>query len=201
MKFYFTPLFMVVALSSFAQDRNDTVPSYKVFDTVTITALGKQRIANLPYSIQTVDISQLAKTPRRQIMLQLMELPSVSAINTGLGINKPVIRGLSFNHIQLFAQGTRFDNQTWDDRHDIGISENGFDKVEIINGPAALIYGPNTMGGAMIFSETPPARGEKTNGYVQLGFNSNSVGTNIDAGIRGSKNDFYFSAHAGIQGH
>ena len=110
---------MVVALSSFAQDRNDTVPSYKVFDTVTITALGKQRIANLPYSIQTVDISQLAKTPRRQIMLQLMELPSVSAINTGLGINKPVIRGLSFNHIQLFAQGTRFDNQTWDDRHAI----------------------------------------------------------------------------------
>ena len=201
MKFYFTPLIMVVALSSFAQDRNDTVPSYKVFDTVTITALGKQRIANLPYSIQTVDISQLAKTPRRQIMLQLMELPSVSAINTGLGINKPVIRGLSFNHIQLFAQGTRFDNQTWDDRHDIGISENGFDKVEIINGPAALIYGPNTMGGAMIFSETPPARGEKTNGYVQLGFNSNSVGTNIDAGIRGSKNDFYYSAHAGIQGH
>ena len=202
MKLYFTSILAVLSIGAIAQSAvSDTTPAYRVYDTVTITALGRQPIANIPYSIQRVDLLRLQKTPLRQIMLNLSQLPSVSMINCGLGINKPVIRGLSFNHIQLFAQGTRFDNQTWDDRHDIGISDNGFDKVEIINGPAALIYGPNTMGGAMIFSETPLARGEKSNGFVQLGFNSNSVGINIDAALRGTKNDFYYSLATGIKGN
>jgi iron complex outermembrane receptor protein len=202
MKIFFTSMLMAFTISVGAQTSNaDTTPSYRLYDTVTITALGRQPIANIPYSIQRVNLLQLQKTPLRQIMLNLSQLPSVSMINCGIGINKPVIRGLSFNHIQLFAQGTRFDNQTWDDRHDIGISENGFDKVEIISGPAALIYGPNTMGGAMIFSETPPARDEKSKGFVQLGFNSNSVGINIDAGFRGAKKDFYYSLATGIKGN
>ena len=55
-------------------------------------------------------------------MNHLAQLPAVSMINGGNGINKPVIRGLSFNHIQLFANGTRLDNQSWDDDHDIGVS-------------------------------------------------------------------------------
>jgi len=134
-------------------------------------------------------------------MQQLMLLPSVSSISSGVGINKPVIRGLSFNHIQLFANGTRVDNQTWDDRHDIGISDNGFDRVEIISGPAALIYGPNTLGGAMIMEEIAPARNEKNSGYTRLGFFGNSLGANLSAGLRGSKNDLYYSVHAGMQAH
>ncbi len=193
---------ILLSLISFAQNKSaDTSPVFKEYDSVTITALGRQAIINIPYSIQRVNLENLQKTPSRQVMLNLMQLPSVSSISQGISINKPVIRGLSFNHIQLFAQGTRFDNQTWDDRHDIGISDNGFDKVEIVNGPAALIYGPNTMGGAMVFSETPPARGEKPHGFAELGFHSNSVGINFNAGLRASKNDFYYSVNAGYQMH
>src|SRR4030095_358947 len=202
MRIILTLLLISFGICALAQNsNNDTLPAYRVYDTVTITALGRQPLANIPYSIQRVSVLQLQKTPLRQLMLNLSQLPSVSTINCGIGINKPVIRGLSFNHVQMFAQGQRVDNQTWDDRHDLGISDNGFDKVEIISGPAALIYGPNTMGGAMVFSETPPARGTKNNGFVQLGFNSNSVGVNIDAGFRGAKNDIYYSVYTGIKGH
>lgn len=194
-------LALLLSLAGMAQTNSSDTVLYKQFDTVTISALGKQAIRNIPYSIQRINIALLEKTPRTQLMNQLAQQPAVSIINGGNGINKPVIRGLSFNHIQLFANGTRLDNQTWDDNHDIGIAENGFDKVEIISGPAALIYGPNAMGGAMIFSQSPPAREEKFGGMVQLGLFTNSIGANFKTAIQGSKKDFYYSASAAYQMH
>jgi iron complex outermembrane recepter protein len=174
---------------------------YQQYDTVVITALEGQSYNKIPYNIQWVKIPALQKTPRTQLMQHLSLLPSVSSISAGAGINKPVIRGLSFNHIQLFAQGTRIDNQTWDDRHDLGISDNGFTKVEVINGPAALLYGPNAMGGALVFHEAPPAINEKRNGFVQLGFFGNSLGGNLNAGIRAGTEKFYYSVNLTGQMH
>jgi len=202
MKICIIALVLLTTSPSFANGYiTDTIPVYKEIDTVTISALGKQSSRNIPYNIQRINILQLDNTPRTQLMNHLTQLPAVSMINGGNGINKPVIRGLSFNHIQLFANGTRLDNQSWDDDHDIGVSDNGFDKVEIISGPAALIYGPNTMGGAMIFSETAPERGVKGKGFVQLGFFNNSIGINFKTGLEGTKKDFYYRASASYQMH
>jgi len=200
-----TPLLAALLLYSnflFSQAPADTaLVKTRQYDTVIISSLGRQAYRNIPYSINQVTLSELRKTPHTQLMQQLTQLPSVSSISSGGSINKPVIRGLSFNHIQLFAQGVRIDNQTWDDRHDIGIPDNGFDKAEVVNGPAALLYGPNTMGGAIVLHETPPAANEKTNGFVQLGFFGNSLGGDIKAGIRGAKKELYYSANATYQMH
>jgi iron complex outermembrane recepter protein len=187
---------------AFAQTSKDSSSQIiHQYDTVVITSLGRQPYKNIPYSISAVNILSLRKTPHTQLMQQLMQLPSVSSISAGGAINKPVIRGLSFNHVQLFAQGVRIDNQTWDDRHDIGVSDNGFDKVEVVNGPAALLYGPNTMGGAIVMHETAPGVNEKTNGFVQLGFFGNTIGGDVKAGIRGGKKEFYYSVNAAYQMH
>ncbi len=202
MKKSFALLLLLYPVLSFGQTKNDTVsPLVHQFDTVVISAFGHQPYKNIPYSISAVNLSAFRKTPHTQMMQQLMQLPSVSSISAGGAINKPVIRGLSFNHTQLFAQGVRIDNQTWDDRHDIGVSDNGFDKVEVINGPAALLYGPNTMGGAIVMHETAPAADEKTNGFVQLGFFGNTIGGDLKAGIRGGKKEWYYSANAAYQMH
>lgn len=207
-------MLMFIAFNTTAQQNN--AQKYLDLDTVMIVALGKKALVNIPYQVQRVNLKSLQTTPSPQMMIQLAQLPSVSRISSGAGINKPVIRGLSFNHIQLFASGTRIDNQTWDDWHDIGISENGFDQVEIINGPAALIYGPNTLGGAMILEETVPVYGEKNKGFVRLDFFGNSLGGNINAGYKGShlsgntknsnasngnKHLLYYSANAAFQMH
>jgi iron complex outermembrane recepter protein len=199
MKKIFVFLMALVPLKMNAQQKEAL--QYIDVDTVYIKAFGQKPLANIPYQVQRINLKNFQATPRPQLMQQLVQLPSVSSITSGVGINKPVIRGLSFNHIQLFANGTRIDNQTWDDRHDIGIAENGFDRIEIISGPAALVYGPNTLGGAMIMEETVPAKNEKNNGYARLGFFGNSLGANLNAGFRGTKNDLYYSVHAGVQAH
>jgi iron complex outermembrane recepter protein len=202
MKKILVVLSLLISLVSFSQSKSDSLsPFVRQYDTVIITPLGRQPYKNIPYNIEAVTLAGLRKTPRTQLMQQLTQLPSVSSISAGGAINKPLIRGLSFNHVQLFAQGVRIDNQTWDDRHDIGVSDNGFDKVEVINGPAALLYGPNTMGGAILLHETMPGINEKPNGFVQLGYFSNTIGGDLKAGIRGSKKELFYSANATYQMH
>jgi len=174
--------------------------STRTYDSVVISAFGKQLYKNIPYSIESMDMTRFSKTPRLQWMNQLTQLPAVSSISTGGGINKPVIRGLSFNHIQLFAQGVRIDNQTWDDRHDVGISDNGFERLELVAGPAALLYGPNTMGGALILHDKVPAAGTKS-GFAQLGFHGNTQGIDLKTGYSAGKEHFYYTVDATVQVH
>src|SRR5829696_7882829 len=115
MKPYFI-LFAVLFSGFNLLAQSDSInPETRVYDTVVITAFAKQLYKNIPYTIQAVNLKPLSKTPRLQLMQHLIQLPSISTISSGGGINKPVIRGLSFNHIQVFAQGVRIDNQTWDD--------------------------------------------------------------------------------------
>jgi len=193
-------LTLLISQHVFAQ--NDSALKKNVnIDTVQIFALGKRPTNKIPISIEIFKIIQHLKTPGVQLMDQLAKLPSISVISLGNAINKPVIRGLSFNNIQLFANGTRIDNQSWDDRHDIGIADVGYENIEIIKGPSALIYGPNTLGGAIIFEQKAPRLSDKTNGYARVGLFSNSLGSNISTGIQGSKNTFYFKADASVAMH
>ena len=101
---------------------------------------GAERVVT-PYPAETVSSTELKKTGAISLIQSLSYQPGIDRISVGNGIGKPVIRGMSFNRILIYAQGTRVENQQWDDRHDLGISEDGIDKVEIVNGPAALIYG------------------------------------------------------------
>src|SRR5207237_1668811 len=109
--------------------------------------------------------------------------PGIDKISVGNGISKPVIRGLSFSRILLYQNGTRVENQPWDDRHDLGISENGLDKVEVVKGPAGLIYGADALGGALIFVDEKQAEVDTAKGDVNSGFLSNTLGLNADAGV------------------
>ncbi|MEI6946467.1 TonB-dependent receptor [Paraflavisolibacter sp. H34] len=193
-------LLLLDAFSAFSQKIEDP-DRYRAFDTVTIAALRRQLYRQTPFALQQVRLAKLQEAPRPLLMHHLSRLPQLSSISSGSGINKPALRGLSFNHIQLFAQGTRLDNQTWDDRHDLGISENGFDRVEIVSGPAALLYGPNAMGGALVFSEQPPPVTEKAKGYVQNAFFGNSMGGNVAAGVRKGSEHFYYSLNGSVQVH
>jgi iron complex outermembrane recepter protein len=127
------------------------------------------------------------------VMGNLSYQPGVDRITIGNGIGKPVIRGLSFNRIMLYGQGTRIENQQWDDHHDLGLTDVGVDNVEIVRGPAALIYGADALGGALIFHDEKPAMTRTTEKDFSLGFASNTIGVNGEFGIKGTgkKGIFY----------
>jgi iron complex outermembrane receptor protein len=159
-------------------------PTSMELEEVVVTSNSTKLPDNLPYSVSTHTISEFKKNGDLSIMQSLSRQPGVDKISMGNGISKPIIRGLSFSRILLYQNGTRMETQPWDDRHDLGISDNGLDKVEIVRGPAGLIYGADALGGALIFIDEKPAPVGTTKGDVNLGFYTNTLGYSADAGLK-----------------
>ena len=80
------------------------------------------------------------------------KLPGISAINVGVGIAKPVIRGLSANRIIVNHNGIKQESQQWGTDHGLEIDQFDVDRVEIIKGPASLQYGSDGLGGVINIS-------------------------------------------------
>ncbi len=79
----------------------------------------------------------------------LEKLPGISAINVGVGIAKPVIRGLSANRIIVNHQGIKQESQQWGSDHGLEIDQFDVESVEIIKGPGSLQYGSDGLGGVI----------------------------------------------------
>ena len=173
-------------------------PSTTELEEVTVTSNQVKLPGNIPFSANTVLKDDVVKYASPSVMGNLSYQPGVDKITIGNGIGKPVIRGLSFNQIMLYTQGTRIENQQWDDHHDLGLSDAGIENVEIVRGPAALIYGADAFGGALIFTDEKPAAPGKTIGDATLGFCSNTLGINGDIGVKKTyRNGVFYSLRAG----
>jgi iron complex outermembrane recepter protein len=121
----------------------------------------------------------------------LTQAPGVDMISKGSGVAKPVIRGLSMNDILILNNGVRFDNYQYSDHHPLGIDEFGIEDVEIIKGPASLLYGSDAIGGVINFIKEKPAPVGNLIGDYNLQLFSNSLGMTNSLGIKGSTKEFY----------
>lgn len=88
-------------------------------------------------------------------------LPGVRSFSTGSGIGKPVIRGLSSNRVLVLADGQRLENQQWGDEHGPQVEAAEAERVEVIRGPASVLYGSDALGGVvnLIAPPLPDAMG------------------------------------------
>ena len=121
----------------------------------------------------------------------LTKVPGVDMISKGSGVSKPVIRGLSMNDILVLNNGVRFENYQYSDHHPLGIDEFGIEDVEIIKGPASLLYGSDAIGGVINFIKEKPAPIGKLIGDYNLQLFSNSLGITNNLGIKGTSKKFF----------
>lgn len=116
----------------------------------------------------------------------LTRTPGVDMISKGDGVGRPVIRGLSLNDILILSDGVRFENYQYSDHHPLGIDEFGVGDVEVIKGPASLLYGSDAIGGVINFIREKSASAGTLEGDYNLQFFSNSLGMTNNLGIRGA---------------
>lgn len=121
----------------------------------------------------------------------LSQVPGVDMISKGNGVSKPVIRGLSMNDILILNNGVRFENYQYSSHHPLGIDEFGISEVEVIKGPASLIYGSDAIGGVINFIKEKPAPVGTVIGDYNLQLFSNSLGITQNLGIKGSSKHFF----------
>ena len=82
-------------------------------------------------------------------MNSLERLPGVTTIDIGSGQSKPVIRGLGFNRVVVVENSITHEAQQWGADHGLEIDQYAVDNVEILKGPASLMYGSDAIGGVI----------------------------------------------------
>ncbi len=131
----------------------------------------------------------------------LTRVPGVDMISKGSGVSKPVIRGLSMQDILVLNNGVRFENYQYSDHHPLGIDEFGLDNVEVIKGPASLLYGSDAIGGVVNFIREKPAPAGKMQAEWNSQLFSNSLGVVNDLGLKMTGKSLFGGLHVGQKSH
>ena len=151
--------------------------------------------------VESAKIAQLKKEGAVTLIEGLETIPGVSQISTGTSIGKPVIRGLSGNRVLVYAQGVRLENQQFGDEHGLGINQAGIESVEVIKGPASLLYGSDALGGVIYFNPEKFAPNNTTSGDVNQKYFSNTNGSNTSIGFKNSYDKFKFLLRGAYDTH
>ncbi len=120
----------------------------------------------------------------------LDRVPGVHNFSTGVGIGKPVIRGLTSNRVLVLDDGMRLETQQWGDEHGPQVETAEAKRVEVIRGPASVLYGSDALGGVInvITPEVPDAIGRDPfiRGSVTGGYASNNRQPEGDLALEGA---------------
>jgi len=134
---------------------------FQMDEVIVATSFHKLQSQNV-MKVEHESMKSLQQKGTSTLIEGLATLPGISQISTGSSIGKPVIRGLSGNRVLVYSQGVRVENQQFGDEHGLGLNDAGVESVEIIKGPASLLYGSDALGGVLYFN---PEKFAKSNAF------------------------------------
>ena len=132
----------------------------KLNELVVTGVTGDTKLKNATAPISIIRPQELRSTASTNVIDAIAHMPGVAQLTTGSGISKPIIRGLGYNRVVVMSEGVRQEGQQWGDEHGVEVDGGAVNSVEILKGPASLMYGSDAMAGVVILHSQPaPAEG------------------------------------------
>lgn len=120
-------------------------------ESVTVTATGREESTlTVTQSVLALDQSQLPLRSAASIGEVLNNQPGIAKRSSGPGASRPVIRGFDGDRVLILEDGVRtgtLSSQSGD--HGEPIDVNKLERLEVVRGPATLLYGSNAIGGVV----------------------------------------------------
>ena len=164
---------------------------FQMDEVIVATSFHKLQSQNV-MKVDHESMKSLQQKGTSTLIEGLATLPGVSQISTGTSIGKPVIRGLSGNRVLVYSQGVRVENQQFGDEHGLGLNDAGVESVEIIKGPASLLYGSDALGGVLYFNPEKFAKSNTFEGDFSQKLLSNTLGSNSTLGVKTSSENWKY---------
>jgi iron complex outermembrane receptor protein len=143
-------------------------------------------------SVVSVNREKLTQAAGTNIVDAIAKVPGISQVTTGGAISKPSIRGLGYNRVLTMVDGAREEAQQWGDEHGVEIDQFSAARIEILKGPASLLYGSDALGGVInIIDDFVPATGD-FNGNFTSSYGSNNGLTASSLMLQGNTDGFVY---------
>jgi len=183
--------------------KEETKRTFK--DEVVVTADRQERKSSTTPAAVSVITAEEIKNRQPEKMADLFkELPSVDVKGDGPFRGLPVIRGLSSNRVLILVDGQRLNNSRESTLFAgiqpglVDLSE--VDRIEVLRGPASVLYGSDAMGGVInIITKKPDLGAREFTMHHNFGYEYGSAAdsSQAHADIRGSGKGYGFNLSLG----
>jgi len=129
----------------------------------------------------------------------LAKQPGIDMISKGNGLQKPVIRGLSNTNILIIDNGIRKENYQFSENHPFLIDDNGTERIEIIKGPASLLYGSDAVGGVIFLVPEKTTLQNTTEGGITGKYSMNDKGLATKLFLKGAGTKAHYGINFGLK--
>ena len=133
-------------------------PGSDDFHSIYVTAAGVDRL-DVVAGTSVVTGMELQRESSGQIGDILSEVPGVAATGFSPGASRPVLRGLGGERVRVLTDGiSSFDVSGNSADHAVSVDPLIAERIEVLRGPAVLLYGNQAIGGAVnvITKRIPP---------------------------------------------
>ncbi|HQT92181.1 MAG TPA: TonB-dependent receptor, partial [Candidatus Kryptobacter bacterium] len=143
---------------------------------VVVSASPYARPADKQYQpAESMSREQLHNNPGASFAQEIADMPGVSVRYNGAAPARPMVRGLSDNEVLVLQDGLRTgDVSTYDPAHAVPILPLSIAQIDVVRGPASIMFGPNAIGGLIniITNTVPTASTKPFTGTVSLAGNT-----------------------------
>lgn len=149
---------------------------------LTVTTTGARSGEDQSRAVTVLSGQELARRLDATIAATLDGQPGVTMSSSGPATARPIIRGLGGDRILILEDGDRVgDLSASAPDHAVAVEAVTAKQIEVVRGPAALIFGSNALGGVVnvIREEIPTSPADRLHGGVNL------QGQSVNRGISG----------------
>ena len=172
----------------------ETTPAHDAFSLGTVEIIGHRVAADTAVTTETVSADVLEKRHRNDLSEALDLIPGAAIQNTGQRRERTIeIRGFNSRQIPVFIDGVPV-YVPYDGNVDLArFGVDYISEVVVSKGLASLLYGPNTLGGAINIVSRKPTEPFEASGRAEMEANRDfhSEANRVDASIGGNSGTIY----------
>ena len=177
-------------------DSTDVFYRHLQLNELTVTGVaGDTKLKHSTAPISIISSQELRSTTSTNIIDAIAHQPGVSQLSTGGSISKPIIRGLGYNRVVVMSEGVRQEGQQWGDEHGVEVDGSSVNSVEILKGPASLMYGSDAMAGVVIFHPQPTLAEGELQAKVSSEYQTNNGLFAYNLSLGGNQQGFVWDVH------
>lgn len=143
---------LCLALPAFAQGPDADGPQnyHDQRADIVVTAIIPRRQGDILSGTSVVSGEELTRSLRPTIGDTLAHQPGVSSTSFGPNASRPILRGFQGERVRILTDGIgSFDVSNTSVDHAVAINPLTADRIEVLRGPAALLYGSSAIGGVV----------------------------------------------------
>ena len=178
-----------------AEDSTDVFFRHLNLNELTVTGVtGDTKLKHATAPVSIITAQALRATTSTNIIDAISHQPGVSQLTTGGSISKPIIRGLGYNRVVVMSEGVRQEGQQWGDEHGVEVDGSSVGSVEILKGPASLMYGSDAMAGVVILLAQPTLSEGEMRANVSSEYQTNNGLFGYNLSMAGNQRGFVWDA-------